>query len=400
MVYEAFLETLTQDLQQALGEDFQFLLRPLPKNNGVTLDGLTIQGPGVSLAPTIYLNPYYDQFLQGMSMDEIRSDILHLYYTTPAPDFIREEDFTRFDQVKGKLMFRVIHTASNQVLLSDVPHLPYLDLSIIFFLALGRTDSGQLTTLVHNEHASLWGMDANGLWRYARENTPLEYPPSIRSMDSLLKEIARTHSDGVCRERALEALFSEKQAGSLPLSILTNASGLYGASCMLYQNVLKDFADRLGSDVIVLPSSVHEVLLTPDTSDPSYEMLSETVASINRRDVPLEDQLSNQVYLYTRADGRIRIVSQGDRPVIAEAAVPYYAAPHTPLPGSRQSYGWDPAPAGSAASFRDGDPFWSAVPSGPTAHPAPAWRPASSAREPLSWYCLSPNFYHQRRIPT
>ena len=57
MVYETFLETVTSQLQEALGDSYQFMLRPLPKNNGVTLDGLTIQSPDCSVAPTIYLNP-------------------------------------------------------------------------------------------------------------------------------------------------------------------------------------------------------------------------------------------------------------------------------------------------------------------------------------------------------
>ena len=62
MIYEAFLETVTNKLQEALGDAYQFTLRPLPKNNGVTLDGLTIQSPGSPVAPTIYLNPYYEQY--------------------------------------------------------------------------------------------------------------------------------------------------------------------------------------------------------------------------------------------------------------------------------------------------------------------------------------------------
>ena len=39
MVYETFLQTITGRLQADLGEEYQFTLRPLPKNNGVTLDG-------------------------------------------------------------------------------------------------------------------------------------------------------------------------------------------------------------------------------------------------------------------------------------------------------------------------------------------------------------------------
>ena len=74
MVYETFLETVTSQLQEALGDSYQFMLRPLPKNNGVTLDGLTIQSPDCSVAPTIYLNPYYEQYQRGTDIHEIVHD--------------------------------------------------------------------------------------------------------------------------------------------------------------------------------------------------------------------------------------------------------------------------------------------------------------------------------------
>ena len=91
--------------------------------------------------------------------------------------------------------------------------------------------------------------------------------------------------------------------------MLSNSNGLYGASCLVYQNVLKDFADRIQADLILLPSSVHEVLLTPNLPDTSYEALSSMVTSINRQEVSPEEQLSNQVYLFSRKDGSLKIVS-------------------------------------------------------------------------------------------
>lgn len=72
---------------------------------------------------------------------------------------------------------------------------------------------------------------------------------------------------------------------------------------MIYQNVLKDFADRIQADLILLPSSVHEVLLTPNLPETSYEALSSMVTSINRQEVSPEEQLSNQVYLFPAKKG-------------------------------------------------------------------------------------------------
>ena len=314
MVYETFLTTVTSHLQAALGEDYHMTIRPLPKNNGVILDGLTICGPGIDMAPTIYLNPYYEQFKLGMNMEEVLADILKLYRSTPAPDCLKEADLSQFEALKSRIMFRIVHTASNQKLLSDVPNLPFLDLSILFYLFLERNDSGQMTALIHNDHVKRWNGTEKELWKLALENTPREYPAQIQSMTDMMKEIARENLADGFDEELIEALLDDEE-GVSPLYVLSNLNGLYGAGCIIYQDVLKNFADSLDRDLIILPSSIHEVLITPDLSGTSYEDLSYMVTSINRQEVPMEDQLSNQVYLYTRADDQLRIVSHAAKTV-------------------------------------------------------------------------------------
>ena len=314
MVYKAFLTAVTEHLQANLGEDYHLTIRTLPKNNSVTLDGLTICGPGLDMAPTIYLNPYFEQYQRGMDMEAILSDILNLYQTAPVPDFLHDEDLSQFEPLKSRIMFRVVHTASNQALLKDVPHLPFLDLSIIFFLFLERNDSGQITALIHNDHMHRWDVAAKDLWKLALLNTPREYPSQIQSMTDMMKEIAHENLTDEYDESLLDALLNDEE-GVSPLYVLSNTNGLYGAACMLYKDVLKNFADSLGRDLIILPSSIHEVLITPDMPGASYEDLSFMVTSINRQEVPMEDQLSNQVYLYTRVDDQLRIVSHAAKTV-------------------------------------------------------------------------------------
>lgn len=180
-------------------------------------------------------------------------------------------------------MFRLIHTASNQVLLKDLPHLPYLDLSIVFFISLERNEAGQMTALIHQEHMKRWNISVNDLWEAASHNTPLEYPAEIQSMSDLLREIARKNMGEHYDPELINKLLESEDAA--PLYVLSNSNGLYGASCLVYKNVLKDFADHLQADLILLPSSVHEVLLTPNLPDTSYEALSSMVTSINRQEV-------------------------------------------------------------------------------------------------------------------
>lgn len=318
MVYETFLNAITSQLQTQLGEDYLLTLRSLPKNNGVILDGLTIQGPGINMAPTIYLNPYYEQYQRGMKLTDILCDILNLYQTTPEPDCLKGHDLSLFEPLKSRIMFRIVHTASNQELLSDVPHFSFLDLSVIFYLFLERNASGQMTALIHNDHAKRWNVTEKELWDLAQVNTPREYPAELRSMTDMMKEIAMENLGDSYDEDLIDA-FLEDEENVAPLYVLSNMSGLYGAGCILYKDVLKNFADTLGRDLILLPSSIHEVLITPDLPETSYAELSSMVTCINRKDVPMEDQLSNQVYLYKRADNKISVVTDAVKTVGAAA---------------------------------------------------------------------------------
>lgn len=317
MVYDAFLSAVKTRLQQELGNNYEIRIQKISKNNGMILDGLCIHTSDSSIAPAIYLNPYYEQYQSGMSLEQIIQDILNLYHSTSLPAILETATLSSLDPLRSRIMFKLIHAASNQSLLQTIPHIPYLDLAIVFYLYLDHSLSGQMTALIDNEHLNSWQLKVSDLWSMALVNTPLCFPAQIHSMTEVLKQIAQANSGGQYKESALDALLAEEEPDA-PLFVLTNQYGLNGACCMVYRNILKDFADALGMDLIILPSSIHEVLITPDYPGTSYEDLSHTVTAINQMEVPPEEQLSNQVYLYTRADDRIRIVSHA--PVLVGCA--------------------------------------------------------------------------------
>ena len=318
MLYNEFIDSVVNQLQVQLGDSYELALRPIEKNNGVILSGLTIgKGKEDEVKPTIYLEPYYEQYLKEHSVEQIVSDIVNLYKGTEVPEHIlNAETLNEFDQIKDRIMFRIINTDANEVLLRDLPHVPYLDLSVVFFLALERSEEGQLTALIRNTHMQKWGVSLLDLQKAAYANTPREYPAQIKSMSDVLHEIFENMGEAYSPEMIDELLGSDDAA---PLYVLSNTNGLYGASCMIYRDVLKDFADRVQADLILLPSSVHEVLLTPNLEDSSYEDLSSMVTSINRQEVSPEEQLSNQVYLFSRKDGSLKVVSNAPELVGASA---------------------------------------------------------------------------------
>lgn len=313
MVYTSFLNTVKQQVEKALGESFSIQIRQVSKNNGLILDGLCISPPDRRVAPTIYLNPYYSLYEKGMTLDEITQDILSIYADNSNLPQIDTLSMTDFSSLKSKVIYKLVQTASNQELLKDIPHIPYLDLSIVFYLFLEETSSGQMTAMIHNDHQTLWDVSTNQLYELAKINTPKILPPTIKSMNDVMKEIAVDWLGDDYQEEYMDHLEDEDHLS--PLYVLSNRSNLNGAAAILYQSVLKNFANFLEQDLIILPSSIHEVLLMPFDDIVDINSLNEMVISINQSEVPAEDQLSNQIYLYKRSDNQISLLTNSSVPI-------------------------------------------------------------------------------------
>ncbi len=298
MVYEMFQTKVTDALQARLGDRYDLILQKVPKNNGILLDGLAIMRKGAGSSPTIYLNSYYERYLEGVPLDAVIDEIFQLYQENSTVTHLDFSILNDFSLLRDKVLYKLIHTASNPDLLSDVPSVPYLDLSIVFYLFLEKTESGQMTALIHNDHLKTWDTSLDELYRLASDNTPRMLPAELKSMSEVMKSIAREHLGSDYRDNFIDDLLSVPTVS--PLYVLTNCSGICGACTLLYPDQLKNFADLMGKDLVILPSSIHEVLLIPYEDAISFDEMADMVSHINRAEVPVEDRLSDQVYLYSR----------------------------------------------------------------------------------------------------
>ena len=301
MLYHTFLTAVRQQMEKRLGDSYVLTILQLPKNNGVCLDGLSIRQKGSMTAPTVCLNDFYKRFQDGMALSKILDEITSLCERGLKANPLDPVTLCDPDFVRPRIAYRLVNAASNAELLKKLPHIPVLDLAKVFYLHAGQDESGLLNMLVTHDHLKLWGMDLNTLNELAVKNTPLLFPPHICSVDNAVLGLLLNIPFGT------SAPPDPAHKSPTPLYILSNRFGVTGAACMLYPDTLKDFAELFETDLIVLPSSIHEVLLLPDSGDRLYEELGLIVASINRTEVEAEERLSNQVYLYSRSMGRLRM---------------------------------------------------------------------------------------------
>lgn len=310
MVYEGFLTAVKEQMERVLGPDYKLTLRKIPKNNGLVLDGLCIMKGDSNVSPAIYLNNCYQYYRSGMPLEDIVGQLLELYHCNQTPPDLNVQTLMSYDAVKNRIAFKLIHAKSNETLLKQIPHIRWLDLALVFFIYLKEDDSGIITALIHRDHLNLWNISLEDLKDRAFANTPELLPSTVTSMSSLIDILEPGTPD--CDQAA-------------PFFILSNTSGINGAGCILYDNIIKNFADEVEQDVIILPSSIHEVLLLPDTGDISHEEMIRLVTHINETEVSEEDRLSNEVYLYSRSRDSICMASNPD--VAAACALSYACAP-------------------------------------------------------------------------
>ena len=90
----------------------------------------------------------------------------------------------------------------------------------------------------------------------------------------------------------------------------SNQERIHGAGVIAYPDFMEEAAKRLGGDFYVLPSSIHEVLLVPDTPDVSAVELQKMVQSVNMEQVAPEERLSDHVYHY---DSKEKLFERTDK---------------------------------------------------------------------------------------
>ena len=187
-----------------------------------------------------------------------------------------------FDEIKKDLRSSLIPVMGNEEWLKDVPHKKIEDLALIYRLDFISNDEPfQKTTrvTVTNEIVENLGMSDRQFMEKADSVIPENDPPVLRNLTDVL---------GI----------SGGDDAAPQIIVATNSTSREGAGVIHYQGVLDKATELLQGDFMVLPSSIHEVLLLKDDGRMTVEDLKEMVHSVNNDVVDPLDQLSDQVYHY------------------------------------------------------------------------------------------------------
>ena len=313
LTYEQFQLEILEAIQDQLDEDYKVEITRVIKNNSVALVAIVINHQSDYITPNIYLEDFYDYYLNGIRIKNIVNIIIESHFNLLKKGMkdIKHFDY-QWDCIKDKVFYSVVNIDKNLRLLERVPHLIYLDLAIIFNYLVGDRKDGISVVKITKDHIKEWGIKLIELRDRAMKNTPRLFPVDIRNMNDVISEIltedwVNKEKDysmydpaNQCPEDILLDLLGNDRQEDTPMYVLSNTKGINGASCILYKEVINDFANKLDSDIYILPSSIHEVILVKDDNLVSKNDLIEMVMEVNKHEVGEEDYLSNKVYHYSR----------------------------------------------------------------------------------------------------
>lgn len=294
--------TLVRDsIEKQTGDCYTVRLNDVRKNNGIVLTGITIMRDDSNISPTIYLNHYYEEYISGRTtFSSVVNNVMNTYRQNRVPHKVDIQYFLNYKDVKPRLVYKLINLEKNKELLEDIPHMEYLDLAIVFKCMVFHEELGDASILVRNAHMKLWGVTTEQLYQVAHENTKKLMPHKITPIVDIISRIWKEENPEGLDDEFIAAL-----KNAVPLYVLSNKSRMEGASCMLYPNLIMDFANAANSNLYIIPSSIHELLLLPTENDEGCREIKSMIRDINNTQIIPEEILSYSLYFYNREIDKI-----------------------------------------------------------------------------------------------
>lgn len=336
--FEEFKDYCREHILDALPEwygDARVAVNEVTKNNGRVLTALTVLPEGENVTPNIYLDGFYMEYQHGSDLDDIMEEMADVYLGGMKPaeevgDIAK--NFKDVDFVRDRIIMVVVNREKNAEMLQNVPHTNREDLALIYKVLINREDAGTATITIQNDHLPFWNMTKEEVHELAMKNTRELLPITVQSMNDVMREIFS--KDGM-DEEMLEILCDDRPADE-QMFVISNASKVNGAASMFYEDVLSDLAEKMGTNLYILPSSIHESIAVSAKMG-SPEHLAQMVAEINEGQVTPEEQLSDHVYLYNAEEKTLTLADTSTQELGLSAAEnrEFYETAQTNTEGSR-----------------------------------------------------------------
>lgn len=280
-------------------------LGKIHKNNQM-LNGISYIPENSDVGMTFYVEDLYRGYKEGESIENIIQQLMsHMKEKEKDIGFVKE---ATYNAIRAENIIPVlIGRKGNEKLLSEIPHVPFEDLEIIFKIPIPEISAvGNVTNSIMEE----FGLNPETLLETAKNNAAYKDAIQTVYMDELLQELLG--KDAVAIE--------EPQGRGAKMMVITNANRYWGAASILDKETMAAVSEKLGDDLYILPSSIHECIVVPK-SDFEVTELRMMVRDVNATQVEPQEVLSNEIFMFDSYTLEVKQV-QDTREKTKDAFVP------------------------------------------------------------------------------
>lgn len=288
-----FSNKILQEIKKMIPKDQRVEVSSIMKNNGITEEAVSIVEKDKNISPTIYLGEFYEWYKEGVELEFLAAEIVRRNNEYKLEESLDVGFFVNYEKAKKRIVFKLINREKNRKLLENIPYVDYMDLVMVFYYLIHDEEAGNATILIHNSHLKMWNVGRDDIYREACHNTPNLLPAAITGMREIIEQMLG------------EQIGDQAPPDDIPMYIMTNPMKMNGAATMAYPNVVRNFANALGKNVFIIPSSIHEVILVPESGTEGGK-LNEMVREVNETQVDPKEVLADHVYYYDREENKMQ----------------------------------------------------------------------------------------------
>ncbi len=296
MDIKEFGKVMSREVKDMLGEGYDIEFKDIEKNNGIIRHALVIRKEEDYVAPTIYIDDMHRQYEGGAMLMMLVKNVVETYRQCKPKELNDMSFFMDFSKVAPKLYFKVVNYNKNSIKLENIPYRRVLDLALVPLCRFISDNIGEGCITIQKSHLDAWEITEEELWENVFESAP---------------RVAPVRTTGLMDY--MEGVTGQDMYGDVPcaINIATNSTMYFGASVVFYPDMLKNMADEYESNLFIIPSSVHETLIIPDTDMMmDVDGLRDIIGQVNSTTVSDEEILSDNLYLYDRESGSFFIVKK------------------------------------------------------------------------------------------
>lgn len=249
---------------------------------GINRSGVTLHVVKDSVGSVFYLEQLEASHSVEGAVDFITQTCFPSEETAEEIQFVKDS-ILDVEFVKKSVIPALVNTAKNQHNLEEIVSREFFDLSLVYKVDAGTdADGTHFTVTMTRALLNNLGITEGELWECAWKNVRPQH-------DSVVNTIRK-----MCECDLPDDL--------IPMQVITTSDALWGGALMLHDGILQEVADLFESDLVIIPSSINEIIAIPyDDTCVDLQSVEGMIMEVNQSVVSDNEILSYSAYWYDRA---------------------------------------------------------------------------------------------------